>query len=162
MEASLLPVSSGHPPSIVPARGPAAGRVRGAGPTGRVDPGRDELFVMLLGRFRPYGGLARASELWQRRPGSASVVASAPLQFDFGGTTWLPGFQFVFGPSSLDLDPAVVRIAAEFGDVFDGWRLTLWFGEPNTWLDDRAPVEALDEIDAVCAAARADRYVATG
>lgn len=159
MELSVRPVLPGYPTG----RAQAHDRMRAALPKMAPEQSRDELFIMLLRRFRPYGGLARASELLRRRPGSANVVASAPLQFEFGGQTWLPCFQFEFGPASLDLHPHVTPVVAELGHVFDGWRLTLWFGEPNAWLEGRAPMEAVwDGLDAVCAAARADRYVATG
>jgi hypothetical protein len=44
-----------------------------------------------------------------------------------------------------------------------GWRLASWFTEPNAWMEGRVPVEALEhDLASVCAAARADRYVATG
>lgn len=158
MEATTKPTSSAIPRTWtrLPDRGPGAVR------TLPLDQGRDELFVFMMRAFRPHGGIARASELQLRHPGSTVRVGQgcAPLQFDFGGLTWLPCFQF--SPSSLDVRPSVRRIAAELGDVFDGWRLSLWFAEPNAWLDGRAPVDAMQyAIEAVCAAARADRYVAT-
>jgi uncharacterized protein (DUF2384 family) len=54
-------------------------------------------------------------------------------------------------------------VLAEFSTVFDGWRLAVWFAQPNSWLQDRSPVDLLEsDLQAVRNAARADRFVSTG
>ena len=74
---------------------------------------------------------------------------------------WLPLFQFE--PNSLSLRPESQRVVAELAPYFDGWRLALWFAEPNLWLADRSPVDLLETNPTyVLDAARADRFVAAG
>ena len=70
-------------------------------------------------------------------------------------------FQFELRDLSVKQGPR--KVLAELSPVLDGWALAAWFARPNSWLNDRSPVDTLDSnLAAVLAAARADRFVASG
>lgn len=131
-------------------------------PEGRAAWARDSDFLFLLGAYRRHGGLARLRELLQRGLPWPTPEAMAPVvRFEWAEQTWLPLFQFE--PQTVVVRADVRRVARELGRAFDDWQLALWFAEPNLWLGHRTPVSALAfDADAVCAAARADRFIAMG
>ncbi len=122
----------------------------------------DEEFLALLRAYRRHGGLARPPELLQRGlPWPAVVGEAPPVRFDWAHQTWMPLFQFEPATTSVRAD--VLRVVRELGPAFDDWHLARWFVEPNSWLGNRAPLDLLPlDLDAVCHAARADRFVAMG
>jgi hypothetical protein len=62
---------------------------------------------------------------------------------------------------SLRLD--VQQVVHELAYAFDDWELALWFARPNIWLQQVAPLAAIDkDLSAALQAARADRFVAIG
>lgn len=123
---------------------------------------RDEEFLALLSAYRRHGGLARPPELLQRGlPWPAADDDALPVRFDWAHQTWLPLFQFE--PASTSVRADVRRVVRELGPAFDDWQLARWFVEPNSWLGGRSPVDRLArDLEAVCDAARADRFVAMG
>lgn len=123
---------------------------------------RDEEFLALLRAYRRYGGLARPRELLQRGlPWPGADDEAPPVRFDWAHQTWLPLFQFK--PTTMSVRADVRRVVCELGQAFDDWHLARWFVEPNSWLGGRAPVDQMAlELEAVCDAARADRFVAMG
>lgn len=130
----------------------------------------DSAFLALLAACRGNGGLAHADEvvtLLERRRGldggqlerwrtERRVVA-----FDWQSHTWLPRFQFEL--AGLLPDPAVSAVLAVLRTVFDEWQCAWWFVRPHPALEGRAPARAIaDDLAAVLAAARGDRFVARG
>lgn len=82
------------------------------------------------------------------------VVISFPWQ----SRLLVPLFQFE--RIEMRLRPATVEVVCELVDTLDDWDLAFWFAHPNSWLDDRLPVEVIEtDAAAVLQAARADRYV---
>jgi len=78
---------------------------------------------------------------------------------DFQGKDYFPGFQFDEASRPL---PAVARVL----EVLDAhtlkpWEIAFWFTTPTGWLSDRAPVEELDDPDALAAAAHSTYEPAT-
>lgn len=73
----------------------------------------------------------------------------------------LPRFQF--DRTDMSVRHEATEVIRELAHFLDGWDLARWFAQPNVWLEDRAPVEALpaDPLG-VLEAARADRLVACG
>ena len=70
-------------------------------------------------------------------------------------------FQFERGEPAVK--PGLSQVLAELVDVFDGWRLAAWFAQPSAWLNGQRPVDLLDsDLSGVRAAARVDRFIATG
>jgi len=120
--------------------------------------------------FRRTGGLARGDDLARlledRQLGDfvslARLIASGDVfGFEWQTMFWVPMFQFELNDLSLRWNAH--SVAAELSGVFDGWRLAAWFAQPNSWLDDRSPVDLLNsDLTAVREAARADRFVAKG
>lgn len=123
---------------------------------------RDEEFLALLRACRRHGGLARPRELLQRGlPWPAADGEAPPVRFDWAHQTWLPLFQFE--PETTSVRADVLRVVRELGQAFDDWHLARWFVEPNSWLGSRVPLDLMPlDLDAVCNAARADRFVAMG
>lgn len=69
-----------------------------------------------------------------------------------GGRIVYPGFQFT---SNGDVHDAIEPILDILGDAgFGGWELVSWFTAANERLDGAAPVDRLDDREAVLAAAR--------
>jgi hypothetical protein len=128
---------------------------------------RDLLFVDMLRAFRRSGGLAREAEIVDRRcrARSAGVLTGSLLDpiicFEWGGSLWLPRFQFDQVDMSRRAAPA--RVIAELSPVFDGWALATWFAQPNVWLSEQRPIDLIDDcLTRVLGAARADRFIAAG
>ena len=70
-------------------------------------------------------------------------------------------FQFDLRDLSTKHGPR--QVLNELGTAFDGWELAVWFVQPNSWLNDRSPVDLLNtQLSAVLEAARADRFIVTG
>lgn len=131
---------------------------------------RDRAFIALQNAYRPHAGLMRlqaATEDRQRRPEAHEsaveprVHAGELFGFHWHDAMWVPMFQFVL--PGHELAEAPQRVAAELGHSFDGWAMASWFVQPNSWLAGHRPIEDLHErLPEVLAAARADRFVATG
>ena len=127
-------------------------------------------FAALRAACQATGGLVRGDDLartlWDRQRSDyvslARLIASGEvLSFRWHGSLWMPMFQFE--PGELTIKPAPRQVLGEFGNVFDGWSVAVWFVQPCSWLDDRRPVDLLDgDLAAVLDAARADRFIATG
>jgi hypothetical protein len=120
--------------------------------------------------FRDHGGILSGDTLVERlRPACAQpisklakwIVARSVLCLAWQGSNLVPMFQFQ--PCDLSIRTSFTRAFDELKDTFDNWEIGLWFATPNLWLDDRAPVDCLDEswIDVV-QAARADRFIVRG
>lgn len=128
----------------------------------------DREFVQMLDGFRNSGGLARLQEvakLCERRGGPDIATLSACLArreiicFEWQSHGWLPLFQF----SQVDMSvyPQVQPVVSELSCIHDPWELAFWFSQPNPWLANRAPADALLlDPGTVLQAARADRFVA--
>ncbi len=130
----------------------------------------DRAFVSLFRAYRPHGGLARGDEVAERLHrmrgtglGSLArrILARELICFEWHGELWLPLLQF--DKSDMSLRPAIAQLAAELAGVFDAWELCCWLAAPNSSLDDRAPLDVLEnDPGAVLQAARLDRFVARG
>lgn len=131
---------------------------------------RDRIFISMLAAYRTSGGLARLDSLVRSvaQNGDCAipsvlrqVAEGAAFSFDWQQVFWVPMFQFV----GSDLAPKVALrpVLGELAGVFDGWALATWFSSPNCWLANERPVDVLDaQAPQVLAAARVDRYIATG
>ena len=129
----------------------------------------DSEFVQMLDGYRSSGGLARfreVAELCARRGGpdiamlSASLVRKEIICVEWQSQGWLPLFQF----NCLDMTirPQIEPVVAELSCIYSPWDLAFWFSQPNPWLGDRAPADALmSDLAIVLQAARADRFIAT-
>ncbi len=133
----------------------------------------DTLFLDLLGRYRSHGGLASSTGialLMSRRLPASDAVLSGWIRsgevvwLSWRGAAWMPMFQLqAVGDGPLGPRVDVQRVAEELRPVCDELDLCGWFVEPNGWLDGRPPVAVIDEnLEAVRAAARADRFVLRG
>ena len=130
----------------------------------------DRDFIAMLAAYRATGGIARTDDLArmlneQRRAGldglAGLIARGAVFGFEWRGAFWLPMFQFE--PHDLSVKPAPRQVVAELTDEFDGWALAVWFAQPNSWLQDRRPVDLLDSrLSQVLEAARTDRFIAIG
>ena len=128
----------------------------------------DGQFVAMLNAYRGSGGLAREENLLalsSRRFGlDADTLANwiaerQVIGFEWQSRTWLPIFQFNL--FDMTLPPALGQVLAELIPVYDPWELANWFAQPNPWLADRVPADALEhDPSAVLQAARADRFIA--
>jgi len=124
----------------------------------------------LLAAFRKTGGVVRGDELAMMledlKMGDVASLGRAMAtgeicSFQWRSAFWIPMFQFDLDNLSFKRGPR--KILHELTGVFDGWMLTAWFAEPNSWLGGRKPVDLLgSNLPAVHEAARADRYVAVG
>ncbi len=120
--------------------------------------------------FLRHAGLATADEvvrLMRRRSDQPIstlarwMVDRCVVHFAWQGTTLLPLFQF--DRNRMLLDPIVISVVRELRDAFDDWEIALWFVTPNTSTNGVAPVDAFQSNPlAALAAARTDRFVATG
>lgn len=89
------------------------------------------------------------------------IVTRKIVSFEWHSHILVPVFQF--DPTDMALRPIVVDVLREFHGVLDDWDCACWFAEPNTWLGDTAPVDAVtSQPQNVLCAARADRFVARG
>lgn len=127
-------------------------------------------FIALLDGYRDSGGLARTHELLalaKRRGGPAAatlanwVAERDVISFEWQSQIWLPLFQFA--RPDLRPPPELARVLAELTPVCDPWELAAWFVQPNPWLANRTPLDALaSDLPAVLDAARAERFVVNG
>lgn len=117
------------------------------------------------------GGLARLRDVLQQMARWSDIRASGALLrrvrqgsvivFPLRHELWLPNFQFIQDAS--DVLPGVAEAVGELQYALDAVDIALWFCTPNAWLQDQAPMHAVASApQAVQAAARADRFVATG
>ena len=128
----------------------------------------DDQFVAMLNAYRCSGGLVREENLLalsSRRCGlnadtlSNWIAEREVIGFEWESRTWLPIFQFNL--FDMTLPPALGQVLAELIPVYDPWELASWFAQPNSWLADRVPADALEhDPSAVLQAARADRFIA--
>ena len=130
----------------------------------------DEQFVTMLNGYRYSGGLARAQEvaaLCLTRGGPATHLLAqwmfkrSVISFEWQSGIWLPLFQFNHADMSrrLGLESALSELTL----VYDNWDDARWFSQPNAWLGDHTPADALAAAAPdVLNAARADRYAAAG
>ena len=133
-------------------------------------PPSDRDFVAMRAAYRTTGGIAPGDDLARlledRRRGDGVSLArliacSAVFGFEWRRVFWIPMFQFEL--RDLSLKPAPRQVLAELAAEFDGWTLATWFAQPNCWLNELRPVDALDSnLQAVLGAARADRFIAAG
>lgn len=124
----------------------------------------------LMVAFRTTGGIVRGDELalmlQQLKMGDVASLGRAMAtgeicSFQWRSAFWIPMFQFDL--DNLFFKHGLRKIMREFNGVFDGWMLTAWFAQPNSWLGGRKPVDLLaSNLPAVHEAARADRFVAVG
>lgn len=128
----------------------------------------DDQFVAMLNAYRGSGGLARKESLLalsSRRCGLDAdtletwVAQREVIGFEWQSRTWLPLFQFNL--FDMTRPPALGQVLTELIPVYDPWELASWFAQPNPWLADRVPADALEhDPSAVLQAARADRFIA--
>jgi hypothetical protein len=130
----------------------------------------DRQFLSMDRAFSAHGGMVSADEIVRRlrlradQPLSTLarwIVGRTIVHVEWQGNTLIPMFQFDLAEMSVRATTA--RVLSELVAVFDDWDIALWFAQPNSWLRDRAPVDALEShpLDVVHAA-RADRFVARG
>ncbi len=127
----------------------------------------DTEFVQMLDGFRASGGLARFQEVAERcehRGGPDIATLSACLArkeiicFEWQSQLWMPLFQF--NPLHMTIRPQIQPVVAELSCIYGPWDLAFWFSQPNPWLTDRAPADALlSDLPMVLQAARADRFI---
>jgi len=128
----------------------------------------DQRFLEMLRLYRTRGGLAREEEVMRRMGHCASRprrdcepghAHDSVIRLAWGGTAWLPLFQFCKEDMTVRAETA--RVVIELAPVFDGWAIAEWVTAPNSWLLNRPPIDVLDShIQAVIDAARADRFIA--
>lgn len=128
----------------------------------------DNEFVQMLNGFRSSGGLARLNEvakLCENRGGpdiatlSANLARKQVICFEWQSDGWLPLFQF--NPLDMTIRPQIQPVVSELSCIYGSWDLAFWFSQPNPWLADRAPADALlSDLPTVLQAARADRFIA--
>lgn len=124
----------------------------------------------VLAAFARSGGVADCNEimLMLRRRTSQPIsmlgrwiVEQRVVSFEWRGDLVLPLFQF--DRADMGVRVPVTAVLGELDGAFDDWELATWFALPNAWLDDRAPLDAIDDDpEAVRQAARADRFIARG
>jgi hypothetical protein len=124
----------------------------------------------MIHTYRRTGGLVNCDEaallLRRHREQPISVlarwiVARAVVSFSWQSQTLLPLFQFDL--CDMSLRHGAAEVIGELSGVFDNLDLAAWFTEPNAWLANAAPVDALEtDQPAVLQAARADRFVVRG
>jgi len=146
---------------------PASMRQQSSRPSRRIEDGQ---FKMMEAAFGRTGGCMPqeivASHLRHRavRPSTMFadwIAARAVVSFPWGSHRLVPLFQF--HANDMSLSQGTADVVLELVDVFDDWNLALWFAQPNTWLENAAPIDVIEhDQTAVHAAARADRYIARG
>ena len=130
----------------------------------------DRQFLQMHHAYARTGGLLSGSDVAHRlrrfhdQPLSTLgrwIVARSIVHFEWRSHILVPLFQF--DAEEMALRPVVVNVLQELCEVLGDWELAHWFVQPNCWLSDAAPVDALgSEPEAVIDAARADRYIARG
>jgi hypothetical protein len=128
---------------------------------------RDSQFAEMLRAFRRSGGLAREFDVLDRIEACNSQrwrpdrLGGTLVSFEWERNLWLPWFQF--DPADMSLRPGPASVIAELSGVFDGWRMAMWFAEPNLWIGDARPIDLIDEcVASVLGASRSDRFIADG
>lgn len=123
----------------------------------------DTDFLALLAAYRPIGGIAREGEIATRSVGGGplqlarQITERSVLSFEWHDENWLPVFQFE--PATPTVKPAIQILVNELSGALDGWELARWFVQPNTWLDEVAPLPVLhSQFSRVHDVARALRY----
>ena len=105
----------------------------------------------LMATYRATGGVARGDDLARlledRGLGDfvdlARLIASNEVfGFKWRDTLWIPMFQVEL--RDLSIKPATQLVLMQLGSRFDGWARAAWFAQPNSWLNDRRPVDSLD------------------
>jgi hypothetical protein len=107
-------------------------------------------------------GASSAAELADRAGANASDRAALAAAWtsrgriigvDWGGRTVYPAFQFA---SDGQPRPVIGRVLAHLRRAgLTDWQAMLWFASPNAWLDDRRPVDVLDDAPAAVEGAAA-------
>lgn len=130
----------------------------------------DRGFAAMRAAFRATGGLARADDLARLLddhrqgvfPNLAALIDSGDVSgFEWRDALWVPMFQFEL--RDLSIKQRSRQVLAELPVSYDGWAIAAWFVRPNSWLNERRPVDLLDSnLPALLDAARADRFVALG
>jgi hypothetical protein len=130
----------------------------------------DTGFIALRAAYRASGGTARGDDLARLLEDCRNtdfdsltrlIVSGKAFGFDWNHLFWVPMFQFDL--NDLTLKQGSVQVVAELAKSFEGWTLAAWFVQRNSWLNQRRPVDLIDaHLHEVLAAARADRFVATG
>jgi hypothetical protein len=112
--------------------------------------GSDEMVIRLRRRTdQPISRLAR----W--------IVDGEVLSFQWRARIMVPVFQF--DPQTLAPRAEVTSVIRELVPALSDWEIALWFAEPNAWLDDEPPVDAiLHDPSVVLDAALAERYLLRG
>jgi len=130
----------------------------------------DRRLESMLSAFRDHGGIMSGDAVAERMRSTCTqpistlarwIVARSIISLAWQGLTLVPMFQFQ--PCDLSIRPCFSLVFDELKDTFDDWEAGLWFATPNVWLDDRAPVECLNEDwIGMLQAARTDRFIARG
>ena len=127
-------------------------------------------FAALLAAYRATGGTARGDDVARLLEdhgigdfiGLARLIASGEVfDFEWRNTLWIPMFQFE--PRDLSVKVSTQQVLKTLGTGFEGWSCAAWFARPNSWLNNRAPVDLLGtHLAEVLEAARTDRFIAVG
>jgi len=150
---NAFPVPSARVPLDTPLQATEAGQYRhmeaAFRATGGISSSDEMVFRLRRHTDQPISCLAR----W--------IVDRHVISFDWHGRTMLPVFQFE--PSTLVPRAEVTAVIRELVPALSDWEIVLWFAEPNVWLDERAPADAiLRNAAAVFDAALAERYLVRG
>ena len=126
-------------------------------------------FEAMLTAYLWSGGIARHQEVTTRLEEDVNggpsnlgklIDSHAVFAFDWRGSVWLPMFQFK--QPEMYVKPQARKVLSELAGVFDGWSLSVWYLQQNSWLENRRPIDVLDKHPAaVVLAARGDRFIAT-
>ena len=126
-------------------------------------------FDAMLAAYMWSGGIARHQEVATRLEEDGNggpsnlgklIDSRAVFAFDWRGSVWLPMFQFK--QPEMYVKPQSRKVLSELAGVFDGWSMAVWYLQQNSWLDNRRPIDLLDQHpSAVLIAARGDRFIAT-
>ena len=126
--------------------------------------------MTMVDAYRRTGGLVGGAEvaLLLRRHSTQPlsllarwIVTRRLVSYVWQSEILVPLFQF--DRHDMSLRRASSQVVDELADTFDDWELAAWFAQPNSWLQDTAPVELIDiDQPAVLHAARADRFIARG
>jgi hypothetical protein len=84
---------------------------------------------------------------------SRYLAAGQVFSIEHNGARYYPAFQFDANGRPRPAIAQVLRALAPYG--LDGWETALWFTTASGWLDDRRPVDLLDEDPAEIVAAAA-------
>jgi len=154
----LKPMGTGTPAPVVIGASPSFRRVE------------DKQFVVMERAYTRTGGLETGdcvAALLRRRSNQPIstlarwIVDRRIVSFNWQAKTLIPLFQFDL--ATMSLRSSAVDVVQELVSSLDDWNLSLWFAQPNGWLDDAAPVDviAADPM-LVLQAARAGRIIRQG